>query len=62
MKNIICLAEVPMVRLFTIFKGSAYSVKNKQDDSFYVAKKMMLEGMGERDKTLAWGEVHNFIK
>lgn len=50
-----------MVLFLLNFIGSAFLVKNRQDDAFYVAKKMMLDGMGEKDKASAWGEVHRFI-
>lgn len=46
-----------MVTIFIYRKGSAFLVKHRGEDTFYVAKKMMLEGMAEREKTLAWGEV-----
>jgi len=46
-----------MVPMSLSLIGSAYLVKNRIDDTFYVAKKMMLEGMGEKDKAAAWGEV-----
>ena len=46
--------EAPTV-ISTLIKGSAYSAKNTEDGTMYVAKKMALDGLGEKEKSSAWG-------
>ena len=44
-----------MVPSFPNPLGSAYLVQSKIDNQFYVAKKMILEGMSPSEVASAWG-------